>query len=127
MPVGQYQLRRVPRLCRLLAEDSFLPHGFAALGRRLVYSEGIVILALMAASLLIAFGGITDRLIPLFAIGAFGAFTLSQAGMVGHWLRNEPRHNLPSLILNGTGAVLTGLALAIVVATKLVSPAERAN
>src|ERR1019366_3086883 len=74
-----------PRLCRLLALDNFLPASFAARGRRLVYSEGIVILALMSCVLLVAFGGITDRLIPLFAIGAFGAFTLSQAGMVVHW------------------------------------------
>ncbi len=113
----------LPRLLRLLAEDSFLPHGFAALGQRLVYSQGIILLTLTAGVLLVVFGGITDRLIPLFAIGAFGAFTLSQAGMVGHWLRNEPRRNLPSLLMNGTGAVLTGIALVIVLATKLVEGA----
>src|SRR5262249_27994051 len=73
-----------PRLCRSIAQDDFLPHGFAHRGRRLVYSQGIVVLAIMAGALLIAFGGITAKLIPLFAIGAFLAFTLSQAGMVGH-------------------------------------------
>jgi amino acid transporter len=76
-----------PRLSRLIAEDGFLPRGFAVVGRRLVYSIGIVFLATAAGLLLIAFRGITDRLIPLFAVGAFGAFTLSQAGMVVHWRR----------------------------------------
>src|SRR5207248_450328 len=69
-----------PALCRLIAEDSFLPHAFANRGRRLVYSLGIGILSALAAALLLLFGGITDRLIPLFAVGALGAFTLSQAG-----------------------------------------------
>jgi len=113
-----------PRLCRLLAQDNFLPYAFANRGRRLVYSLGIAILAILSGLLLIAFGGITDRLIPLFAIGAFGAFTLSQAGMVMHW-RVHPVHsaqerakNRTSLIINAVGAVATGLALAVVLATK---------
>src|SRR5581483_9073544 len=76
-----------PRLCRVLAEDRFLSDSFAMRGRRLVYSQGIVVLALLSAVLLIAFGGITDRLIPLFAIGAFLAFTMSQAGLVAPWRR----------------------------------------
>ena len=71
-----------PRVCRLLTEDDFLPAGFVNRGRRLVYSLGIGVLALISGIILIAFGGITDKLIPLFAVGAFGAFTLSQAGMV---------------------------------------------
>ena len=113
-----------PRLCRLLAQDNFLPYAFANRGRRLVYSLGIVILAVLSGLLLIAFGGITDRLIPLFAIGAFGAFTLSQAGMVMHWRRSpaaspaEKAKNRTSLIVNGIGAVATALALAVVLATK---------
>src|SRR5205085_7688535 len=73
-----------PRLSRLIAEDDFLPRGFAIVGRRLVYSVGILFLAVAAGLLLVVFGGITDRLIPLFAVGAFLAFTLSQAGMVMH-------------------------------------------
>ena len=74
-----------PRLCRLIADDQFLPSWFSTMGRRLVFSMGILFLAGLAGLLLLAFRGITDRLIPLFAVGAFLAFTLSQAGMVMHW------------------------------------------
>jgi len=76
-----------PRLCRLVALDSYLPHAFALLGRRLVYTVGILFLTGLCGILLIAFKGITDKLIPLYAVGAFLAFTLSQAGMVMHWRR----------------------------------------
>ena len=76
-----------PRLCRVIAQDGFLPNAFAHRGRRLVYSHGILVLAVLSAALLVVFGGITDSLIPLFAVGAFLAFTLSQAGMVEHWRR----------------------------------------
>ena len=118
-----------PRLCRLLAQDNFLPYAFANRGRRLVYSLGIAILAVLSGLLLIAFGGITDRLIPLFAIGAFGAFTLSQAGMVMHWRTHfahspqEKAGNRASLIINAVGAVATGIALAVVLATKFLDGA----
>ena len=74
-----------PRLCRLVATDGYLPRAFATIGRRLVFSVGILFLTGAAALLLIVFEGITDRLIPLYAVGAFTAFTLSQAGMVMHW------------------------------------------
>ena len=80
-----------PRLCRVIAVDGFLPNGFAHRGRRLVYSPGILVLAALSAGLLIVFGGITDHLIPLFAVGAFLAFTLSQAGMVAHWRNSAGR------------------------------------
>ena len=96
-----------PRVCRLLALDEYLPPGFAHRGRRLVYSRGIVTLALLAAALLIAFRGITDRLIPLFAVGAFLAFTLSQTGMVRRWRRLKPPGWKRNAILNGVGAVAT--------------------
>src|SRR5690242_5409803 len=76
-----------PRVCRLVAGDDFLPRPFAAVGRRLVFSVGILYLAVAAGMLLVVFDGITDRLIPLFAIGAFLTFTMSQAGMVAHWRR----------------------------------------
>lgn len=76
-----------PRLTRAIAEHDFLPHVFKLRGRRLLYSHGIVALVGLTAVLLIVFRGVTDRLIPLFAIGAFLAFTLSQAGMVVHWKR----------------------------------------
>ncbi len=73
-----------PRLCRIIAQDGYLPRSFGAVGRRLVYSQGIWVLAILSAGLLILFGGVTDRLIPLFAVGAFLAFTLSQAGIIIH-------------------------------------------
>src|SRR5438128_6913838 len=76
-----------PRLCRAIAQNNYLPHAFRFRGRRLVYSYGIVTLGLLTALLLIFFDGITDKLIPLYAVGAFLAFTLSQAGMVVHWYR----------------------------------------
>lgn len=112
-----------PRLCRLLGEDRFLPYAFAERGRRLVFTGGIVALAIFAAVLLTVFGGVTDRLIPLFAIGAFGAFTLSQAGMVVHWKRHRGRGWYASMVVNGLGAVTTGAALVIVIATKFVDGA----
>ncbi len=107
-----------PRLCRLVAEDGYLPKSFANVGRRLVYSSGIIVLTILSALLLIVFGGITDRLIPLFAVGAFAAFTLSQAGMVVHWHRLRGAGHRTSLTINAVGAVATGAALAIIVIAK---------
>jgi amino acid transporter len=107
-----------PRLCRAVALDSYLPRSFANRGRRLVYSEGIWVLALLAAGLLILFGGVTDRLIPLFAVGAFLAFTMSQAGMVGHWKRTRGRGARSSMLVNGLGALATGATTAVVLAAK---------
>ena len=107
-----------PRLCRLLAEDCYLPSAFANLGRRLVYTLGIWVLAFCAAVLLIFFQGITDHLIPLFAVGAFGAFTMSQAGMVVHWVREGKKLWSPSLIINGVGALSTAVALVVIVIAK---------
>ncbi len=114
-----------PRLCRLVADDESLPRAFATVGRRLVYSVGILFLAAAAAALLVAFDGITDRLIPLFAVGAFLAFTLSQAGMVVHWRgdREASRWHAVHLAVNGTGAVATGVALAVILAAKFVEGA----
>jgi len=112
-----------PRLCRLIAEDSYLPRAFAVQGRRLVYNVGILFLAALAGLLLVAFGGITDRLIPLYAVGAFGAFTLSQAGMVRHWMRLRGRGSRSSMTINAVGAVATALALAIILAAKFVEGA----
>jgi amino acid transporter len=112
-----------PRVCRLLAEDGYLPPSFANRGRRLVFTQGISALALMSGLILIGFGGITEKLIPLFAIGAFCAFTLSQAGMVGHWLRNRGRGARASIFINGTGALCTGIALAIIVVAKFIEGA----
>jgi len=120
-----------PRVCRLVAQDDFLPRPFAAVGRRLVFSVGILYLAAGAGLLLIAFGGITDRLIPLFAIGAFLTFTMSQLGMVAHWYRElrrarperERHRHRASLAINGVGAATTAIALAIIIVAKFVEGA----
>ena len=111
-----------PRLCRLVAEDGFLPRPFAVPDRRLVFSVGIAFLTVTAAILLIAFGGITDRLIPLFAIGAFLTFTLSQAGMVAHWRKQKGR-NGGRLAINALGALTTAVALIIILAAKFLEGA----
>jgi amino acid transporter len=115
-----------PRLCRLVACDGFLPKPFAVAGHRLVFSAGIVYLAVCAGLLLIMTGGITDHLIPLFAIGAFLTFTLSQSGMVMHWWRarahgtREGHAGSTSLNLwtNAVGAVATAAALLVIVIAK---------
>ena len=110
-----------PRLCRLIAQDGYLPVPLAERGRRLVYTWGITALALLCAVLLIFFGGVTDRLIPLFAVGAFLAFTLSQAGMVGHWRRKGGSRL--AIWLNGLGAAATAGTVVIVTVTKFLSGA----
>jgi hypothetical protein len=107
-----------PRLCRVIALDGFLPNSFAHRGRRLVYSRGILVLATLSAVILIAFGGVTDNLIPLFAIGAFLAFTLSQAGMVAHWRKVGGPHAQWSMAVNGAGAVCTAVTLIVVLVSK---------
>src|ERR1022692_688055 len=112
-----------PRLCRVIAETGYLPTSFGARGRRLVYSEGIIVLAVISGFLLIIFGGVTDRLIPLFAIGAFLAFTLSQAGMVMHWKRTGGRHARHSIVVNAVGATATGITVVVVLAAKFMEGA----
>jgi len=112
-----------PRVCRQLAEDGFLPSFFGERGRRLVFSSGIIILAILSGILLIAFRGVTDKLIPLFAIGAFSAFAFSQIGMVGHWQRKKGRAARTKLVINAIGATATSVALVIIVAAKFVEGA----
>ena len=107
-----------PRLCRAIAQNNYLPHVFRFRGRRLVYSYGIVTLALLTALLLIFFDGVTDKLIPLYAVGAFLAFTLSQAGMVVHWYRKRGRHWQKSALVNGIGAFVTGITVCVVLVAK---------
>src|SRR5262249_3114297 len=111
-----------PRVCRAVAEDGYLPRSFANRGRRLVYSEGIIVLTILSGILLWIFDGVTDRLIPLFAIGAFTAFTLSQAGMVGHWKRQRERAKA-YLLVNGLGALATFATTCIVLAAKFMEGA----
>src|SRR5580700_250074 len=112
-----------PRLCRAIAQNNYLPHVFGYRGRRLVYTYGIVVLALLCGGVLILFGGITDRLIPLYAVGAFLAFTLSQAGMVMHWRKNRGPHWLKSAMVNGLGATVTGVTTGVVLIAKFVEGA----
>ncbi len=107
-----------PRLCRLLAKDGYLPEPFEHRGRRLAFTVGILVLAASSALLLIAFRGITNELIPLFAVGAFTAFTLSQAGMVAHWRRHPTPRSRSYAVVNAVGAVATGVTLAIMLASK---------
>ncbi len=107
-----------PRVCRIIAEDRFLPISLAGRGRRLVYAQGILVLAFLTAALLIAFRGVTDRLIPLYAVGAFLAFTLSQAGMVAHWRRNGGSKAVQYMFVNGLGATATGATVIVVILAK---------
>jgi hypothetical protein len=107
-----------PRLCRVIAQNNHLPHSFTIRGRRLVYSQGVYVLMVLAGVLLILFGGITDRLIPLFAVGAFLAFTLSQAGMVAHWRRVRGPGAMRYMFVNGLGAVATGITVVVVLVAK---------
>jgi amino acid transporter len=107
-----------PRLCRAIAQNNYLPHIFSYRGRRLVYTYGIVVLTLLCGGVLILFGGVTDRLIPLYAVGAFLAFTLSQAGMVVHWWKKRGPNWVQSTFVNGLGAFVTGITTAVVLVAK---------
>jgi hypothetical protein len=107
-----------PRLASILARDGFLPRQFMNQGDRLAFSNGIVGLSVCAAILLMIFGGDTHALIPLYMIGVFVSFTLSQAGMVIHWRKARGRGWRSNAVINGFGAVVTGLVLLVVGATK---------
>jgi amino acid transporter len=124
-----------PRLTRAIAQDDYMPRIFLIRGRRLLYSWGIYVLVALTALLLIVFGGVTDRLIPLFAVGAFTAFTLSQAGMVMHWRRQRPPPGQGPVrggpwggapvrtMVNAVGAVATGITALVVLVAKFVDGA----
>ena len=114
-----------PRLTRAIALHDHLPHVFILRGRRLLFSHGIYALTALTAIILTLFNGVTDRLIPLYAIGAFLAFTLSQAGMVVHWKKQEGEHKGRTwhMFVNGVGAVATGVTTVIVLASKFMSGA----
>lgn len=105
-----------PRLAAFMARDGYLPRQMMNLGDRLVYSNGIMLLGLIAALLIVVFHGEVNRLIPLYAVGVFTAFTFSQAGMVVHWLRQDTgRHRA---LVNGFGALVIGVVLIVVATTK---------
>jgi len=112
-----------PRLTRAIAQRDYLPHVFLIRGRRLLYSHGIYALVGFTALLLIVSRGVTDWLIPLFAIGAFLAFTLSQAGMVMHWRREGGQGAGRRMVINGIGAVATGITLLVVLVAKFTAGA----
>jgi amino acid transporter len=114
-----------PRVTRAVALNDFLPHVFILRGRRLLYSYGIYALTAMTAVILIKFSGNIDNIISLYAIGAFLAFTLSQTGMVVHWKKQGRDHKgrLWHMLVNGTGAVATGITTLIVLAAKFTSGA----
>jgi amino acid transporter len=113
-----------PRMCRAIAARDYLPHVFLLRGRRLLFSHGIYALTGFTAVVLIIFDGVTLRLVPLYAIGAFLAFTLSQAGMVVHWRKTkDAKHRNVKLFLNGLGAIATGITLLVVLVTKFVAGA----
>lgn len=112
-----------PRVCKLLAADRYLPESLMHRGRRLTFSHGIIVLSVLAALLLVVFGGITDALIPLFAVGALSAFTMSQLGMVAHWRRRRGAGARRGQALNAAGALATGATLLAVVASKLLEGA----
>lgn len=107
-----------PRLTRAIALNKYLPGVFIIRGRRLLFSHGIYALTTFTAILLIIFRGVTDRLIPLYAIGAFLAFTLSQAGMVVHWRRVGGKGSLTHMLINGLGAFATGVTVLVVLVAK---------
>jgi amino acid transporter len=107
-----------PRLSAILAVDGFLPRQLSNRGDRLVFSNGVIGLALLAIFMVIAFGAETHRLIPLYAIGVFVGFTLSQTGMVRHWWRDRGSGWRHRAALNGVGAVMTGVVAAVIVVAK---------
>jgi hypothetical protein len=103
-----------PRVASVLAADRYLPHQFAHLGDRLVYSNGMLLLAGLTALLIVVFGGDSHALIPLFAVGVFIAFTLSQAGMVAHWARLKGPGWVSKATINGIGALVTTITFFVV-------------
>ena len=107
-----------PRLCYFLARDGFLPRQLSLLGDRLVYSNGIMLLSICAGVLVIIFKGEVNAIIPLYAVGVFTSFTLSQAGMVRHWFQEQTRGWRASAIMNGLGAFATLVVLLVIISTK---------
>jgi len=107
-----------PRLSSILARHGYMPRQLANLGDRLVFSNGIILLAVFVSILVVVFGGSVDRLIPLYAVGVFTAFTLSQAGMVRHWLQQKGPGWRWKMLVNGIGAVSTGIVLLVIIVEK---------
>lgn len=113
----------LPVLMSILARDHRLPHAFYLRAERPVYRHGIIVLALTAMLLLIAVGAQTNKLIPLYAIGVFIGFTISQIGLVRHWAKARPPKWRPRVALNGTGAAMTAIAVVVFLSTKFLAGA----
>jgi amino acid transporter len=109
-----------PRLSSLLARDGYLPRQLASLGDRLAFSNGIILLGFFSGVLIVLFQGKTHLLIPLYAVGVFISFTLSQAGMVVHWFKLKGRLWVPRAFVNGMGAMATGVATLVIASTKFI-------
>lgn len=107
-----------PRLASIMASDRYLPRQLSNRGDRLVFSNGILILSLLSAILIVLFEGDTHSLIPLYAVGVFTAFTLSQAGMVRHWVKDKGKGWFKNAIINGLGSVVTGVVLVTIAVEK---------
>lgn len=107
-----------PRLSSIMANDRYLPRQLSNRGDKLVFSNGILILGFLSALLIMLFRGDTHSLIPLYAVGVFTAFTLSQTGMVRHWMKNKGKGWFKSALINGVGAVVTGIVLVIIAVEK---------
>lgn len=107
-----------PRLASVMANDRFLPHHMAFRGDRLAFSAGILVLGLAASVLLVIYTAETHRLIPLYAVGVFISFSLSQSGMVIHWLRSQDAGRRRSMLINGIGAVATGVVAVVTASAK---------
>ncbi len=112
-----------PRVAAILAKDGFLPRQLTGLGDRLVFANGIIFLSVATGVLIVAFRGDSHALVPLFAVGAFLAFTLSQTGMVVHWIRNRGANWRIKSLANGVGALATGTTLVIVSISKFINGA----
>jgi amino acid transporter len=112
-----------PRLAAVMSRDDYFPHQFSHRGLKLAYSNGIIVIGVLAIALVIVFGGSTHALIPLFAVGVFICFTLSQAGMVMHWMQHHERGWHTKLAINAAGALATGAVAIIVASTKFLEGA----
>ena len=107
-----------PRLAAILARDGYMPRQFSFQGDRLAFNSGIVVLSIVALALLIAFGGDTHALIPLYSVGVFVAFTIGQSGMIVHWLRERPAGWQRGLATNLLGCTMTGVVAVVVLIAK---------
>ncbi len=112
-----------PRLAAVMSREDYFPHQFSHRGLKLAYSNGIIVIGVLAIALVIVFGGNTHALIPLYAVGVFICFTLSQSGMVMHWLHSREQRRHLKLAVNAVGAVTTGAVAIIVASTKFLEGA----